>query len=86
MVQAKLVNLIIVSIRATGCFISQDMMSMTQIVSTTMLVACPTAVNIDRHQAAGASIVPCYHGGGKTMMNMIEAERSDGGQIGGVAS
>jgi hypothetical protein len=56
------------------------------IISTIMFLACPTAVNIGRHQTTGASIVACYHGGGRTMTDMIEAERSDGEQMGSVAS
>lgn len=56
------------------------------IISTIMLLTCPTAVNIGRHQTTDASLVACYHGGGRTTTDMIEAERSDGGQMGGVTS
>lgn len=55
-------------------------------ITRTMNVACPTVVNIDRHQATGANVVPCYHGGGRMTLDVIEAERSDGEQMGGLAS
>jgi len=51
-----------------------------------MNVACPTVASIDRHRATGAKVVSCYHGGERTMMDVIEAERTDGEQMGGVAS
>lgn len=47
-----------------------------------MLVACPTLVNIDKHQVAGTSMASCYDGGERMSMDMIEAERPEGRQIG----
>lgn len=72
--------------RVADHFIFVIMMSTSWSVSTTVIVSCPSVVNIGRHQAAGANVGPCYHGGGRTMMDMIEAKRSDGGQMRGVAS
>jgi len=57
-----------------------------RIISTIILLAGPTAVNIGRYKTTGASLVACYYGGGRPKADMIEAERSDGEQMGGVAS
>ena len=46
-----------------------------------MFAACPTLVNFDKHQIAGTSTVPCYDGGERRCMDMVEAERSEGGQM-----
>jgi hypothetical protein len=71
-----------------GCstYIQQHEVDVVCIIGMLMLLACPSAVNIDRHQGTDASVVACHHGGGRTMTDMIEAERSDGEQMGGAAS
>lgn len=74
----------IIPLRILRRFICAIVRSMSLIVSITTKYACFTGVNIDRHQAAGASVAASYNGGGSTMVDLIEAERSDGEQMGDV--